>query len=236
MKIEVYELNSITCENVQSGNDVLNLVSDCSEDLSMFSYEETNLLYDYLTEREVVRARLLLDRVGAKDFHETVLMIAKCIDTGKFLGFCICSPFIHSGTYEKLDGASITLIAVCKESRRNGVFSKLMENVKNKYSNVTLTCSPKLVELYLKYGFKVEGYFQTHICMTYGTALENGCLVSVDDEVVMGTTSVINSYKKLVAKHGKSAMDSAQRSWMSDFSNDEKIAKNYFHKHNLQDA
>jgi len=236
MNIEIYEHIGLLNDSSVLKHDILNLVRKSSHKLSMFIYDNTSLLYDYLAEREVVRAQLLLSWVGLSTVEEQKLIVAKCPETEKFLGFCIYSSFLDSNTKRKLDGASITMIAVSEDSRNNGVFGRMMKHIQNEYSSVTLTCSPELAELYKKYRFSVVNSFQTHVCMNFGSVPENGCLVSVDDEDVIKFPSVINKYKELVNIHGKKIMDETQSSWQRDFSNGVKFVDEYILKHHPEIA
>ncbi|MDM8350886.1 GNAT family N-acetyltransferase [Pseudomonas sp. sp1636] len=192
----------------------------------MFIYNKKSDLFDYLSEREKIRADLLLDSVGAVDENRKNLILAVLPETGEFLGFAICSPNLVQS-----DSTSITMIAVKESFRKKGVFREIVKYIQSKFSHVSLTCKPELVSLYEKIGFNASGVFQTHICMNHGNESGPGKLISVDDEYVMRHPSVMKEYKKLVEKIGKIRVDSCIAKWQKDFSMAESEARNFYAGH-----
>ncbi|HHF2882469.1 TPA: GNAT family N-acetyltransferase [Vibrio diabolicus] len=212
-------------------SDVVNLVRNCSNDLSMFVYDEASILYDYFSQREVVRANMLLSKVGTAEVEEKELFVAKCADTETFVGFCFCSPMIDTTTYKKLNGTSVVMIAVVPEYRRKGVFTSIIGYLQEVYSAITLTCSPNIVDYYSKLGFEVVGSFQAQLSLTYGQPPQNGGLISIDDEVVASHHTVIDAYKNTVARHGQDAILEARSGFQQDFTQAEIEVKNYLQRY-----
>lgn len=206
--------------------EIISLVKSCSNELSMFIYTKESELFDYLSEREKVRAELLLNWVGAVDENKKYLILASSPESGEFLGFAICSPNLaQSGSI------SITMIAVKEAFRSQGVFRRIIEYIQSKYSHISLTCKPALVPLYQKFRFNISDAFQTHIRMECGTGRGPGKLLSVDDEYVMRHPSVINEYKKLMEKFGRIRVDACVAKWQKDFSLAESEARNFYENH-----
>ncbi|HGM7335919.1 TPA: GNAT family N-acetyltransferase [Stenotrophomonas maltophilia] len=125
---------------------VREIVRESAPDLSMFAYDKLSPLYEYLVEREIVRASYLLGRVGVPGASRMHLLLAISPVDDVVAGFALVTPCLDT-----VGEASVTMVAVRDDWRDCGVFSALMQALKARFKNrLGLTCKPKLVEMYEK--------------------------------------------------------------------------------------
>ncbi|MFM5554175.1 GNAT family N-acetyltransferase [Aeromonas veronii] len=231
MNIEIYKQNPFEDIHPELREDIMRLVAASASDLSMFTYDNSSILKDYLDEKEGIRVSILLERIKRTDLHQSYLFYAKCKDDGRFLGFAICTPFINKASLKKLEGAAVFYIAVPKDYRGRGIFKKIINHLQNEFSYLALTCVPSLVTMYEKTGFYVKGTFQSQISLVYGEEPQNTAIIGIDDEFIMQHPSVIKKYQEAVYKHGKYAVNHSASILEADFSNSNKLANDYIKTH-----
>lgn len=200
------------------------MVQESSEDLSMFIYDQTSSLHSYLAQREVTRAQMLLENVGARSNNRANLFIATEQETSRLIGFAILAPHL-----ENPKGAAILMIAVSAGYRKNGVFTKMLNFINEKYSeNLTLSCKPEMVNFYKKFGFIPVGVRQTQIAMSLAPEISGGGISTVDDAEVMKNPKVLQKYNDLITRRGKAAVKKEIDKWQNDFERGEQRAEQFW--------
>lgn len=221
MNIKVEECNN-PAQDVKAF--VRNLVQENSESLSMFIYNQTSALHSYLAQREVTRAQMILENVGAKSHTRADLFIATEQETGARIGFALLAPHLNNP-----NGAAIIMIAVSAESRKKGVFTQIINCIKQKYcDNLTLSCKPEMVNFYKNFGFIPVGVRQTQIAMSLAPEISGGGISTVDDAEVMKNPKVIQKYTDLITRRGKAAVEKEVEKWQADFVRGEQYAEQFW--------
>lgn len=177
--------NSITQEQKQ---EILELIKENAEAISINVFDKSDQIYDYLKTREIVKAEEYLSRLTSTGINRTHIII-NTDDTDIIMGFIL----YHKVVNKPKDTAIICTI-VSDKFRRKGIVRSMMEELQNNYDSITLSCFLEKVEIYSKFGFQIEGQWATQVGMYYGE-IEDGEIVTIDDESLDKTETVTRALK-----------------------------------------
>lgn len=174
--------------------EILNLVSNNAEAISINIFDKNSKISDYLSAREKVKTEIYLSRIGEPEPRATHLIIT--VDNlNKIVGYIL----YHKVVNQPNDIAIINTI-VSSNCRNKGVLRKMMDILKTDYKSISLSCFPKLVNLYEKLGFKIACQWQTQIGMYFGYQ-DEGSIITVDDESLNSNETIQKEFKKFQTKH-----------------------------------
>ncbi|TRX32558.1 GNAT family N-acetyltransferase [Flavobacterium sp. ZT3R18] len=185
--LKIYKILSQIPEDIRV--QILNLVEKNSNEISINVFSKGSEIDDYMTMREMVKANLYLERLTENERYRTHLLVTEDIQ-GCILGYILYHKSIDDPT-----DVSIISTIVSKEYRNQGILRNMLDNLKQKYKSISLTCFISKVNIYKKLGFIPDCHLQTQIGMYYGVP-DDGQIMTIDDDILIKYDAVFNAFEK----------------------------------------
>lgn len=177
----ITKTNSITIEQQQQ---ILKLVEDNVQEISIYCFDQSSPIYNYLKIRELVKVEEYLFRLSSDSINRTNIIL-KNNDSGSVVGFVLYHEVVGNAK-----DISIICTIVSEQFRNQGILREMIQELKNNFNSITLTCFLDKVEIYSKLGFEIAEQWQTQVGMFYGK-VEDGEVITVDDDF-------LNSHEKVI--------------------------------------
>lgn len=177
---------------------IFNLVFKNAECITTYKIEKSSPFYSFISAREVSRTMRYLHRTQETNDLQTHLIVGEDL-SGNIIGFLL---FNKDRTCAS--DVSICSTIVAAEYRQQGIFRDMINQLKSKYQSISLSCFPELVSFYEKFDFRVEGQYETHIGMTWGTLGGEDEYWGIDDDEVDELPQVRQSLQAIENELGQS--------------------------------
>ncbi|RRJ90748.1 hypothetical protein [Flavobacterium macacae] len=169
-------------------NQIIKLVEDDANLISINVFNKQSPIYDYLKVRECEKCKIYLSRVGTFGLNATNLIITE--DSNEDLtGFIL----YHNVINKPRDIAIISTI-VSKSQRKKGILRNMINILKSKHDSISLSCFTDTVEIYTRLDFKPALQWETQIGMYYGY-MDDGQIVTIDDNDLNQFPSVKKAFQ-----------------------------------------
>ncbi|MBD3903405.1 GNAT family N-acetyltransferase [Chryseobacterium sp. Ch-15] len=168
--------------------EILKLVEENAESISVHVYDKKSPIYNYLKTREVIKIGVYLSRIGSTGIDRTNIVLYTN-DSGTVTGFIL----YHQVVNQTKDVAIICTI-VSDKFRRKGILKVMMTELQNDYNSISLSCFLETTTIYSKFGFQIAEQWQTQVGMYYGY-FDDGKIVTVDDELLDKTEPVLQALR-----------------------------------------
>ncbi|MCD0472574.1 GNAT family N-acetyltransferase [Flavobacterium sp. JAS] len=203
-------------------NQIINLVEKDADLISINVFEKQSPIYEYLKVRESEKCKIYLSRVGTFDSKSTNLIITEDLN-GDLLGFILFQNVIN----QQKDIAIISTI-VSSSHRNKGILKNMMNNLKQSYDSISLSCFTDIVHVYSKLGFKPAGQWQTQIGLYFGY-MDDGQIISVDDNDLNNLPAIKYAFQNFKNKNINTWQNLIDK--LNEDNNKEQLKASQFIKH-----
>lgn len=212
--------------------EIMSLITNNVHLLRLQVIEKNTPMFDYYAylEGEII-ASTLCSRIDVNDNTKVYGTIVRNSIDGSIIAFALSYSVLDSNQ-KVTDNINLAKIVVNENYRNKGILGLILNHLKGKFKGITLTCTPDLVEVYEKAGFKVIDVFKSHLFMLYGQEEpEDASIVIIYDEVVENSPVGSKILKDVVTKYGKDAFLSSQKECSINTAQQEKKVKEIYSKY-----
>ena len=184
---KTYKISSPIPEDIYV--QILNLIERNSNEISINVFSKGSEIDDYMTMLELVKANLYLRRLNESEPYRIHILVTEDMQ-GYILGYILYHKSIDAPT-----DVSIISTIVSEEYRNQGILRNMLDNLKQRYKSIFLSCFVSKVDIYEKLGFIQDCHLQTQIGMYYGTP-GDGQIMTIDGDILIKYDAVFNAFEK----------------------------------------
>lgn len=170
----------------------LQILSLFETDIDKFSlnvFTKEDLIFPYLSMKELIRTRHYLSRITAQEPNKVHLLV-KENNHNQIIGYILYHKHI-----EYPNNITIISTSVYSEYRGKGLFKEMLNFLKKQFDGIILTCCLENVPIFKSLGFNIECAFGTHVGMNYNCKQKDGNVIGVDEEFLNNTDVVLQAFK-----------------------------------------
>ncbi len=207
---------------------IAQLAHDNTHELSMLGVARSSPLYPYYQAYLIVEIGTLLSMIGRPHGGEVIVAVSSD-NPSKVMGFLIYVPL-----KDLANECGVCYVCVESTSRRQGVFDRMMDLMRENYPLATVSCAIEHVPMYQRRGFKIKDFRETHIVMDSGTT--PGAIMRLPDAVALvGNQLVVSANERMLRQHSEADIRKAQKQLARSIAETQKKAKTFAQYH-LADA